>query len=273
MNSLASWIDRPLLDSIVQELTSVEELSEDFAHLLRPMTLQSINHADFQKSSGQGYAAESSHLQNLSLGLGQNSGGTEMPTLARPGAPGPTPEGVGHTQAQLKRFRECLQTVSHRFQSSGLLRPAGSTGSSGTAEPTATQASKRGISFFVPPQGTLAVRLRGFLDWLHAEVPSMIHAFIIDSQGCLASDSEPPDPILAASLVLADASRRTSRHLGKTTECAMQTEISDEERLCVLSADSPAIGSYSLAMVIPYTFPSGSTERLRTAFLRALSGE
>jgi hypothetical protein len=245
MNSLASWIDRPLLDSIVTDLTSVAELSDDFAYLMGQAgsPLQSLSHQDFHR-----------------------------------GVVGEAVEGVGHTQAQLQRFRECLQTVSHRFQNSGLLKSASpaeigaeSPEETGDAPRPATP-PKRGVSFFVPPQGTLGTRLRAFLEWLQVELPSVRHLFVIDAQGCLASDYEPPAAILAASTVLADASRRAARHLELSSECAMQTEISAEEKLCVITADSPTIGAYSVVLVTAYAFPNGTTERIRLSLLRALNG-
>jgi hypothetical protein len=252
MNSLASWIDQSLLHSIVDDLTSVDELTDDIGRLMRSgaAPTQSLNHQDFARAA----KAMAEQTPEVSIAT------------------------VGQTEAQLKRFRDCLENVSSRFQNSGLWKNTPQTG----AEPKPTHTSeeiaapptsKRGISFFVAPQGTLGTRLRALREWLQAELPGLSQLFVIDAQGCLATDEVPPQPILSASIVLADAARRTSRHLRTEADCAMNTELSATEKLCVITADSPMIGAYSLALVSPYALPSGSTERIRAALLRALNGE
>jgi hypothetical protein len=131
--------------------------------------------------------------------------------------------------------------------------------------------SKRGLPFFVPPEGPLGTRIRAFTEWLRREVACET-LFILDSQGCPVSDHQPSPEVLAAALVLSDAAIRASRHVPSAGDGALHVDLADRKKLCVIHAETTR-GHFSLGLVISDVIPTSSADRLRGTLKRCIEAE
>lgn len=248
MNILGSWIDSEALEGTARELAAPRSLADDFASLMSSV----------------------SSFQPASLRASDFTGIPELPAEER------------------QKVREMLEEVKRRAHESGLLKaplPPPTTTRSQLANcalftqnlkpavpPTApsqeTILSKRGIPYFIPPHGPLATRVRAFVDWLKRQIHTET-LFIVDAQGCPVSDAEPPSDLLASALLLADAARRSARHLPASAEGSLLMDLPENKKLCVIHTET-SYGHFCLGLVSSEPMPSTTADRLRRALQRTV---
>lgn len=252
MNILGSWIDSKALEGTARDLTAPRCLADEFASLMSvpaPPQPASLRASDF-------------------------TGIPEVPTAER------------------QKVREMLEAVKRRAHESGLLKtppspPSGSPSPLASCElftqksaPPPAQASassqevilsKRGLPYFIPPHGPLATRVRAFVDWLKRQIPTEA-LFIVDAQGCPVSDAEPPADLLASALLLADAARRSARHLPASGEGSLLMDLPENKKLCVIHTET-SYGHFCLGLVSAESMPSNTADRLRRALQRTVESD
>ena len=178
-------------------------------------------------------------------------------------------------ESEQKRVRNMLEDVKRRASESGLLK-GGSHAPPATPSPSASVdqesiLSRRGLPFFVPPFGPLATRIRALVDWLKRQVQAD-SIFIIDAQGCPMTDTEPEANLLAGALLLADAARRTARHVPATGSGALQVDCADGKKLCVIHTETK-YGHFCLGLVGADTLSPSTADRLRRALQRTVEAD
>ncbi len=236
MNTLASWIDAEEVAGAAREVAA-RGLAAEFAALM-------------EDSTGAQGAVKFDDFQAADL---------PIPPPNRP------EEDVG-------RVREMLEEIKRKAANSGLLREKGAAPPP-SAAPVDQDAvlSRRGIPYFMPPVGPLGTRIRAFSDWLKRQITA--HSFFItDAQGCSVTDTEPAPDILAAALLLSEASRRAARHVPSAVEGALHLDLENGRKLCVIHAET-SYGHFCLGLVCADPLPPVTADRLRRALKRTIETE
>jgi hypothetical protein len=240
MNTLGSWIDPQIMAGAAKDLVGRASLAEEFAALLSgPSEPAPLRLDDFTKpvSAPPATVAKELPLEDKT------------------------------------KVRNLLEEVKRRASVSGLLKDASGAAPVTPSKPIEQEAilTRRSLPFFVPPIGPLATRVRAFMDWLKRQVQAE-KMFLLDAQGCPLSDAEPDAELLASALVLSEAARRAARHLPTTGEGAVQIDLPQQKKLCVISAET-TYGNFCLGLITSEQLAPANADRLRRALQRTVEAD
>ena len=179
-------------------------------------------------------------------------------------APFPGPE-----NEERDKLREMLHKVRQRAEATGLVQ--GEPGSPAEPLPTGTPPLNRSVSYFTPPAGPLATRIRAFIDWLRRQVPCQ-EVFIVDQHASPVSDREAPADLVTAAVLVSEAGRRALKHVPSTAEGAVHLDLPEERKLCVIDT-ATAAGVFFLGLVLSEALSARESDRLRRALKRTIESE
>ncbi len=184
------------------------------------------------------------------------------------------------------RVREVLRNIRRKAEDSGLLAKPGTPpvvppdfstpvepvlAPVPVPAPAASQPLSRGVTYFTPPVGPLATRIRAFIDWLRRQVTCQ-ELFIVDQQGNPASDREATPELVTAAVLMAEAGRRALKYLPSAPDGAVHLDLPEERKLCVIDTITNA-GPFFLGLVLPEALGARAADRLRRALRRTIETE
>ena len=121
------------------------------------------------------------------------------------------------------------------------------------------------------PDGPLSVRLGAFAAWA-SRCAGGATVFVIDSQGYPLNENETNPDLLAAALLLADASQRAAGHVANAGSASglLQMEVGTNEMLTVLPVETQ-YGTLCLGLQHRVVIGKILAERLRDGLLGTLN--